>query len=301
MQPYRPEGTTAPVPSLDALHRGPETQEVFRALCVKSDEYRNLHVDLGSIRGVVPRDEVSAGASGTYALLSRVGKPISFQVMNFLPDGTAMLSRRSAQLDARNYFLNTLIPGDIVSACVVSTTSFGVFCDLGCGFTALMPISRCCISRLKDGKDRYQSGAFLSAAVLDIDEDQGRIVLSGRETLGTWDENAAQFRQGETVPGIVRSIMPYGIFVELTPNLSGLAEPVDGLQEGEPVSVYLRAILPSRHKIKLNILEKLPCPLPPRKPEYFITSGHLSSWSYFPGSKAATYFGSSHEKRQPSR
>ena len=30
---------------------------------------------------------------------------------------------------------------------------------------------------------------------------------------------------GETVGGIVRSIEPYGIFIELAPNLAGLAEP----------------------------------------------------------------------------
>ena len=43
----------------------------------------------------------------------------------------------------------------------------------------------------------------------------------------TWnmEENAALFKTGETVAGIVRSIESYGIFIELTPNLAGLAEP----------------------------------------------------------------------------
>lgn len=84
--------------------------------------------------------------------------------------------------------------------------------------------------------------------------------------------------------------MPYGIFVELTPNLSGLAEPAPGIEIGDSVSVYLRAILPQKHKIKLNILEKLPTPLPIQPPEYFITSGHIGRWEYFPGSRAATRF-----------
>lgn len=291
MQPYRPEGITAAVPPMEALRRGPESQEIFRGMCTKCDEYHNLHVNLGPIEGVIPEDEVLMGESrSAYAILSRVGKPVCFQVMDFLPDGTALLSRRSAQLDARNYFLNTLIPGDILTVCAVSTASFGVFCDLGCGFTALMPISRCCISRLKSGADRCKIGTFLSAAVLEIQEDLGRVVLTGRETLGTWEENAAHFRQGQTVPGRVRSILPYGIFVELTPNLSGLAEYTQGLCEGDSVSVYLRAILPEKHKIKLTILEKLPCPLPMEEPEYFVTSGHLDFWRYFPGSSAVTRF-----------
>ena len=46
--------------------------------------------------------------------------------------------------------------------------------------------------------------------VQSIDPQQKRIVLSHRELLGTWLENAARFRVGETVPGIVRSCKPYG-------------------------------------------------------------------------------------------
>lgn len=40
------------------------------------------------------------------------------------------------------------------------------------------------------------------------------------------------FQPGETVTGTVRSIETYGVFVELTPNLAGLAEPCDYLLRG---------------------------------------------------------------------
>ena len=46
-----------------------------------------------------------------------------------------------------------------------------------------------------------------------------RITLTHKELLGTWAENAAQFHAGETVAGIIRSVEPYGVFVELSPNL----------------------------------------------------------------------------------
>lgn len=60
--------------------------------------------------------------------------------------------------------------------------------------------------------------------------EDGRICLSQRELLGTWEENASLFEQGETVAGIVRSVEDYGIFVELTPNLAGLAEFREGVR-----------------------------------------------------------------------
>ena len=83
------------------------------------------------------------------------------------------------------------------------------------------------------------------------------------------------------MPGYVRGIKEYGVFVELAPNLTGLAEWVDGLTENARVSVYIKAILPDRRKIKLNILSALePEAAPPLS--YFQTSGQLHEWSYAP-------------------
>ena len=294
MQPYSPEGLLAKPPDLDALRRGERTQEIFRAMCVKCDEFHNLYVDLGEIQGVIPHEEAAAdimhGNQREYSIISRVGKPVCFQVMGFREDGTALLSRKAAMVDARSFCLNALRPGDILNACVVSAACFGVFCDIGCGYTALMPIQRCCISRLLTTADLFQPGQSICAAVLEIQEHLGRIVLTGRELLGTWEENAEGFRQGQIVTGVIRSIMPYGIFVELTPNLSGLAEYVPGMAVGEWVSVFLRAILPEKHKIKMNILERVAPPLERKPLEYFITSGHIRRWEYYPGSRAVTCF-----------
>ena len=293
MQPYRPEGLWAVTPGPDALRQGVENREIFSGLCTKCDEFHNLHVNLGSIRGIIPREEaalgIAEGRTREIAIMSRVGKPVCFQIIGFDSAGTAILSRRAAQLEARSYLFSTLQPGDILHAVVQNTTDFGVFCDIGCGFSALLPIDRCCISRLVTAADLYHPGQVIPVAMLAIDDAEGLIHLTGRELLGTWAENAESFRQGQTVTGIARSVMPYGIFVELTPNLSGLAEPMPGIQMGDGVSVFIRAILPEKHKVKLNILEKLPAPLPVR-PEFFITSGHIGRWEYFPGSKAVTYF-----------
>lgn len=293
-QPFSPEGLSAAVPGLESLRQGLITGEIFRAMCVKCDEFHNLHLDLGTVKGIIPRAETALGiAEGKLreiGILSRVGKPVCFQVMNIDQNGTVICSRRLAQLDARRYFFSALRPGDILPAQVQTVADFGVFCDIGCGFTALMRIDRCCISRLQSARERYKPGQFLRAAVLSIDDNEGQINLTGRELLGTWEENAENYRQGQTVPGIVRSIMPYGIFVELAPNLSGLAEPMPDLHPGDPVSVYIRAILPQKHKLKLNILEKLPTTALPDTTEYYITSGHIGKWEYYPGSSAVTYF-----------
>lgn len=292
-QPYRPEGMQAILPGADDLRRGLDTGEIFQAMCVKCDEFHDLHLDLGPLKGIIPREETALGISEgklrEIAILSRVGKPVSFQVLSIEGD-RVICSRRAAQLEARSYALSALCPGDIIPARVQNPNHLGAFCDIGCGFTALMRIDRCCISRLASAAQLYRPGQEIRAAILGADDREGQILLTGRELLGTWEENAEHYRQGQTVTGTVRSVMPYGAFVELAPNLSGLAEPVPGIREGDPVSVYIRAILPEKHKIKLNILDTLPAPLPLQPPEFYITSGRIGCWEYFPGSKAVTYF-----------
>ena len=115
-----------------------------------------------------------------------------------------------------------------------------------------------------------------------VDRERRRITLTHRELLGTWMENASRFQPGETVRGIVRSVQPYGSFVELTPNLSGLADNREDLAAGDAVSVFIRSIRPQRMKIKLQVLEKLPPAEGPTPLTYQITDGQLAQWVYSP-------------------
>ncbi len=294
MQPFRPEGNYATPPSPETLRKSVGTGEIFQAMCTKCDEFHNLYVDLGTVNGRIPREEaalgIADGRTKEYAILSRVGKPVSFQVFDFDRNGVAILSRRAAQNDVRSYALSALRPGDVIGAIVQNPADFGVFCDIGCGFTALMRIDRCCISRLETTAQRYTIGQSISAAILEIDDLSGRISLTGKELLGTWEENANLFRPGQVVTGFVRSIMPYGLFVELTPNLSGLSEPDSRVKPGDAVSVYIRSIQREKHKIKLNVLDVLPEPICFPEPHFFITDGHIDHWEYYPGSLNTTDF-----------
>lgn len=287
MNYYLPEGM--------GLRRGGFNQEglrkakaegtILQAPVLVCTEQHDLLVDLGCCTGQIPRDEtaigVAQGAVRDIAILSRVGRPVSFRVLDFLPNGTPLLSRRLAQEEARTHLFETKRPGDIIPAVVTSLASFGAFCDVGCGLPSLMGIETISVSRIHHSSDRFQEDQQIFAVIRSMDRETGRIQLSHRELLGTWEENATQFQAGQTVTGVVRSIKDYGAFVELAPNLSGLAEPNFDLRPGDVVSVYIKAILPDRLKIKLVALRKLdPATLPPRPLRYFHTAGHVDHWRY---------------------
>ena len=132
---------------------------------------------------------------------------------------------------------------------------------------------------------------LLYVAVKSIDRSLDRIFVTLKELLGTWEENAARFEAGQTVVGHVRSIESYGIFVELTPNLAGLAElrgsgntPVR-CSVGDTAAVYIKSILPERMKIKLVIIDSYSSDEQPEALHYYIDPHkctHIDYWEYSP-------------------
>lgn len=257
---------------------------ILEARALRCDRAHNLIVDLGGRNGVIPRNEaalgISEGTTREIAILSRVGNPVSFLVSEVLPDGSALLSRRAAQEAALEHLMASLRPGDVIPAVVTHLEPFGAFVDVGCGVVSMIGIERTAISRIAHPAERFSVGEQIFAAVLDIDRTRRRIILTHRELLGTWEENAALFHPGETVTGIVRSIKPYGVFVELTPNLSGLAEYVPALSEGDAVSVYLKSILPDKGKVKLLVIDCITGKFKPPALRYWISGGHIDHWRY---------------------
>ena len=122
----------------------------------------------------------------------------------------------------------------------------------------------------------------IDVIIKSIDYESGRVYASIRELLGTWEENAVMFSPGETVAGIVRSIEDYGVFVELAPNLAGLAEPKEDLKVGQKVSVYIKNLLPDKMKVKLIIIDTFTSENYQTKLQYFCNEDHIDSWQYSP-------------------
>ena len=170
--------------------------------------------------------------------------------------------------------------GAVLPARVTHMESFGVFVDLGCGVTSLIPLENLSVSRVSHPSDRFRVGQDVLAVVTDIDVTACRFYLTHKELLGTWLENAASFAPGEAVPGIVRGVKEYGVFVELTPNLSGLAEWRGDVLPGDRVSVYIKSIRPDTRKIKLQIIQDLGPAREPGELRYFITDGPVEDWRY---------------------
>ena len=263
--------------------------KTLEARAVMCDKEHNLHVDLGVMKGIIPREEgaigIDDGSVRDIAIISRVNKPVMFKIIGFEKNESgetyAVLSRKAVQKECMEEYISKLTPGCIIDAVVTHMETFGVFADIGAGISALMPIDSISVSRIPHPSARFYAGQRIKAVVKSID-DSGRITLSYKELLGTWEENASRFAAGETVPGIVRSVERYGIFVELRPNLAGLAEYVPGVAPGQHASVYIKNLIPERMKVKLIIVDSFDAQYPNDAPEYFVDGDFIDRWVYSP-------------------
>lgn len=295
MQAYDPEGrrinraeNRAYLSSAESLIQAKNSGVILEAKATLCDSGHNLSVDLGCMKGLIPREEGAVGIrEGTVrdiAILSRVGYPVCFTVTGLTEDDRgepcALLSRAEAQRRCIDRRLRALRPGDIIPARVTHLEPFGAFCDIGCGVVALMPIDAISVSRIEHPDERFAVGMDIYAVIKS--KVGTRITLSHKELLGTWRENAARFMIGETVTGVIRSVENYGAFVELTPNLAGLAELRDDLRVGQRVSVYIKNIIAAKMKVKLIIIDTLREAPHLQPPAYFLTEGHLGRFVYSP-------------------
>ncbi len=260
--------------------------DILEATAYMCDSDHNLLVNLGEINGVIPRIEgaigIAEGKTKEIALISRVGKSVCFTVEEIHTGDTpyALLSRKNAMQKCKDEFLNQLTPGDIIDAKVTHLESFGAFCDIGCGNIALLPIDAISVSRISHPRDRFCAGDDIKVIIKSIDE-FGRITLSHKELLGTWEENAAKFSAGQTVSGVIRSVEDYGIFVELAPNLAGLAEIKEGVRVGQTAGVFIKSIIPDKMKVKLIIIDSFEM-AEPAPYEYFYIGDRIERFVYSP-------------------
>lgn len=152
--------------------------------------------------------------------------------------------------------LETFNKGQIVEGVVTNIKPYGAFIKLDNGITGLVYIEDISVARMKDPGERLKIGQKTKFMVKSIDRESNRIFLSYKELLGSWEDNAKNFTEGTTVKGIVRETekSKNGIFVELAPNLVGLAEYKDGIEYGQNVDVYIKKIIPDKKKVKLLIV-----------------------------------------------
>lgn len=257
---FVPEGWNESIENLNLqkIQEYKEENRTLQGIVQSCDENYNLHIPLGNkIEGIIPRCEVEnmkEGVPDERLCTGKVHKYVQFKIED-IEDNTILLSRKSVQQEALQYIKHNMQVGEQVTGIVKNIRPYGAFIEIGGGIVGLAHIEDLSVARIKTPYERLKIGQKVNVVVKSIDRYTGKINLSYKETLGTWEENAKKFTSGMKVEGIVRETEKNknGIFIELTPNLVGMAEYSEGYLYGQKVNVFIKKIDNEKKKVKLLI------------------------------------------------
>lgn len=264
-QKFIPEGWIETKEELNSIQANEafETGKVLQGYVNECDSNYNLHINLGNnIKGIIPRNELEKINSDEFGFCNpnicknKVNNFVQFKIKEIYNNEKLILSRKNVQEDALKWAKEELKPGMIVNGIVRNMRRFGAFVEIGGGVVGLLHIEDMSVSRIKSPEERFFIGQKINVVIKSIDKENNKIVLSYKELLGCWEENIKDYNEKTVVEGIVKETDKFknGIFIELKPNLVGLAEYKEGVEYGQKVKVYIKKIIKDRKKIKLLII-----------------------------------------------
>ena len=235
------------------------TNDIFQGIVEECDENYNLHVRTeNNIEGIIPREEVEEinvqedGLPKINLCIGKIHKYVQFKIKEKDED-KLILSRKEVQREVLDYIKTDLQEGQNIKGIVKNIRPYGAFIEIGGGVVGLAHIEDLSVARIKTPFERLKIGQKVNIVVKSIDRNTGKVTLSYKDTLGTWEENAKEFKVGMKTKGIVRETEKNknGIFIELRPNLVGMAEYKEGLEYGQNINVLIKKIDYDRKKEKL--------------------------------------------------
>lgn len=262
---FKPEGWNHEITPLNQenINNYINTNEVLQGLVKECDKDCNLHIEFeNGLTGVMPRQEIEAinieenGLPRTKLCTGKVHKFVQFKIKEAKDEKNIVVSRKEVQEETLEWIKNDLKEGQKVTGIVKNIKPYGAFIEIAGGVVGLVHIEDLSIARIKTPYERLKIGQKVEVVVKSIDRKEGKVILSHKETLGSWEENAKKFMMGTKAKGIVRETEKNknGLFIELAPNLVGMAEYQEGFAYGQMVDVYIKKIDNKRKKIKLLIV-----------------------------------------------
>lgn len=203
-------------------------------------------------------------------LRSFVGQTLKVKILDAnKTEEKLILSEKAVWEDSQRSTLEKFKPGDIVSGTVSAVTDFGAFVkfDLpdapGSQLEGLVHISEIAWSRVNHPSEALAVGDAARCQILNI---QGSKIFLSIKRLAEdpWKTASAKFSVGDTVSGKILKANPFGFFVELSPDIHGLAhiselsekpvqDPQDIAKVGDTLEWKVISLDPEAHRLGLSL------------------------------------------------
>jgi small subunit ribosomal protein S1 len=236
-------------------------------------EVRNItdygaFIDLGGIDGLLHITDMSWGHIKHPSDMLNIGDKVKVKVLNY-DEESKKVSLGLKQLVPHPWEnIEVKYPeGTIITGKVVNITNYGVFVELESGVEGLVHISEMSwTKKIKHPKQLLKVGDTIKAIVLSTSKEDCRISLGIKQMEpNPWLTIAERYPIDTLVKGKIKSITPFGVFVEIEEDIEGLIHisdiswtkriyhPKEVFNKGQEIEVKVLSIDKTLHRIALGL------------------------------------------------
>lgn len=256
----------------DVLRKLMDSGEVVEAKIVEANK-GGLLATVSHIPGFLPVSQLSpdnyprvTGGDKVKILeklKSFVGHPMKVKVIDVNErEEKLIVSEKAVWEDAQKGVLEKYKVGDVVEGTVTAIADFGVFVKFD-NLEGLVHISEIAWQRIDHPKDLVKVGDVVKAEIIGLEG--SKIFLSMKKLIqDPWKAVSNKYKVGDVVEGKILKVNPFGFFVELDPDIHGLAhvselskKPIKDVTTlgavGETKKFKIVSIEPEAHRLGLSI------------------------------------------------
>ncbi len=182
-------------------------------------------IDLGGIDGLLHITDMSWGRVKHPSNLLSMGDEIEVKILKFDKEKERVsLGLKQVQPNPWEEAQSKYVAGKQVSGEVVSVKDYGIFIELDDGIEGLIHVSEMSwTNKIKNPAKHFTVGEKVEAQVLDVDVENKRISLGIKQLQeNPWDELEAKYPVGKKVTGKVKSVVDFGVFLDLGEEVDAL-------------------------------------------------------------------------------
>jgi len=182
-------------------------------------------IDLGGIDGLLHITDMSWGRVKHPSNLLTLGDEIEVKILKFDTEkervslGLKQVQPNPWDMAHEKYTVGVKVGGEIVSV-----KDYGVFVELDDGIEGLIHVSEMSwTGKVKNPANHYNAGENVEAVVLDVDTENKRISLGIKQLQpNPWDDIVEKYNTNAKVKGRIKSVVEFGIFVDLEEEVDAL-------------------------------------------------------------------------------
>ncbi len=196
-------------------------------------------------------------------LKSFVGQQLEVKVIDVGPEEEKLIvSEKAAWEEKQKNIISSYKVGDIITGTVSALADFGVFVKFD-DLEGLVHISELAWQRIDHPEDVVKVGQEIKAEIIGVEG--SKIFLSMKKLVDDpWKKITEKYKIGQVVEGKVLKINPFGLFVELDPEIHGLAHiselsskqiqsPTEVASIGDTLKFKIISIEPVDHRLGLSL------------------------------------------------